>query len=139
VSYLLDTNVISEAKKPSPDTKVLRWLASHDPTETYLSVVTLGELREGISYLGNTKKARELHLWLAQLKQLFYSRTLNIDESVADTWGQLRGEAKRKGRTLPVIDSLLAATAIVHDLTLVTRNTKDFAVLPVKLFNPWES
>jgi toxin FitB len=138
MNYLLDTNVVSEAKKPSPDTKILNWLALQDPTETYLSALTLGELSEGVTYLGNTKKARDLQQWLLHLRQTFKGRILNIDENVADAWGQLRGEAKRKGRPLPVIDSLLAAIAIFHDLTLVTRNTKDFAGLRVKTFNPWE-
>jgi toxin FitB len=138
VSYLLDTNIISEAKKPAPDPKVLSWLAQHNPTEIYLSTISLGELVEGIAYLGKTKKAKDLQRWLVQLEGTFYGRILGVDEAVADKWGQFRGEGKRKGRVFPVVDSLLAATAIVHDLTLVTRNTKDFSGLTVKLLNPWE-
>jgi toxin FitB len=136
--YLLDTNVISEAKKPSPDAKVLSWLSLQDPTETYLSTLTLGEVTEGIAYLGNTQRARELKQWLIQLKHTFQGRILDVDEHIADLWGEFCGEAKRKGRVLPAIDSLLAATAKVYDLTLVTRNTKDFTGLAVEIFNPWE-
>jgi predicted nucleic acid-binding protein len=137
VNYLLDTNILSEAKQKHPDPRVLSWLAKQSPTDCYLSVISLGEIQEGISALGSTKKARALAEWLASLKQAFQGRILPIDEQLIATWGDLRGQARAKGRPLPVIDSLLAATAITHNLTLVTRNTADFEASGIKLFNPW--
>ena len=137
MSYLLDTNVLSEAKQKQPEPKVLSWLAQQSPTDCYLSVISLGEIQEGITALGNTKKARVLAAWLASLKQSFHGRILPLDEAVLSTWGELHGQARRKGQPLPVIDSLLAATALTHNLTLVTRNTADFINTGVHLHNPW--
>ena len=137
MSYLLDTNVLSEAKQKQPDPKVLRWLAQQSPTDCYLSVISLGEIQEGISALGSTKKASILADWLNTLKHSFHGRILPLDEAVLSTWGELHGQARRKGQPLPVIDSLLAATALTHNLTLVTRNTADFKVPGLRLNNPW--
>jgi predicted nucleic acid-binding protein len=137
MSFLLDTNVLSEAKQKHPDPKVLSWLASQALTESYISVLSLGEIEEGIAYLGSTKKALDLNHWLLSLKQSFQGRILVLDEATLSTWGQLRGFAKQQGQVLPVIDSLLAASALTHKLTLVTRNTKDFVLTGVQLLNPW--
>ena len=138
MSFLLDTNVVSEAKRPEPDAQVLRWLAGQPLTATYLSVITLGELEEGISALGETHRSRALQAWLTQLSESFAGRVLGVDQAVATTWGRIQAEAKRRGRTPPAIDALIAATAITHDLTLVTRNTGDVAMLPVRTLNPFE-
>lgn len=137
MSYLLDTNVVSEAKRPQPDGNVLRWLATHSFSSTYLSVITLGELEEGIAALGETRKAKALRGWLTELVESFSGRILEVDHAVAATWGRIRAEAKRQGRTPPAIDALIAATAIAHDLVLVTRNIEDVAALPVRTLNPW--
>lgn len=139
MNYLLDTNVVSEAKRPKPDEQVLRWLGDQPLTATYLSVITLGELEEGIAALGETRRAGALRAWLEGLNESFAGRTLEVDRAVATTWGRIQAEAKRQGRTPPAIDALIAATAITHGLTLVTRNIEDVAALPVKTLNPWTS
>lgn len=138
MSYLLDTNVVSEARRPRPDENVLRWLAAQPLTSTYLSVITLGELEEGVAALGETQRAQALRGWLAQLTESFRGRILDVDQDVATTWGRIRAEAKRHGRPPPAVDALLAATAITHALTLVTRNVADVVTLPVMVLNPWE-
>ena len=138
MSYLLDTNVVSEARRPRPDENVLRWLAAQPLTSTYLSVITLGELEEGITALGDTQRAQALRGWLAQLTESFGGRILDVDQDVATTWGRIRAEAKRQGRPPPAALALLAATAITYELTLVTRNVADVARLPVTILNPWD-
>ncbi len=137
MSYLLDTNILSEARKPFPDERVLAWLAAQPLSRTYLSVVSVGELEEGIVSLGETHRARELRGWLTQTEG-FEGRILNVDYQVVTIWGRIRAEAKRRGFTPPAIDALIAATALSHDLTLVTRNVADVEMLPVKVLNPWE-
>ena len=134
---LLDTNVLSEAKKSVPNERVMSWLVAQPISETYLSVISLGELEEGIANLGETYRAQELRVWLEHLVENFNGRILDVDYRVVTTWGRIRAEAKRRGRTSPAIDALIAATALTHDLTLVTRNVADVAMLPVKVFNPW--
>lgn len=136
--YLLDTNIISEAKRPQPDANVLAWLTQQPLSSTYISVLSLGELEEGISLLGETTRALELRRWLGSLRAAYGGRILSVDEAVASTCGHLRAGAKRQGRAVPAIDALLAATALTHDLTLVTRNINDVAALPVNTLNPFE-
>ena len=138
MSYLIDTNVVSEARRPRPDENVLRWLTAQPLTSTYPSVITLGELEQGITALGDTGRAQALRGWLAQLTESFRGRILDVDRDVATTWGRIRAEAKRQGRPPPAALALLAATAITHDLTLVTRDIADVATLPVKILNPWD-
>lgn len=101
MSYLLDTNVVSEARRPRPDEHVLRWLAAQPLASTYLSVITLGELEEGITALGDTQRAQALRGWLAHLTESFGGRILNVDRDVATTWGRIRADAKRQGRPPP--------------------------------------
>lgn len=98
----------------------------------------MGELEEGIVSLGETHRARELRGWLTQLTEGFEGRILNVDYQVVTVWGRIRAEAKCRGFTPPAIDALIAATALSHDLTLVTRNVADVEMLPVKVLNPWE-
>ncbi|MDP1653317.1 MAG: type II toxin-antitoxin system VapC family toxin [Rhodocyclaceae bacterium] len=137
MSYLVDTNVLSELKRKSPDLGVANWFAQRPAASLYLSVLTLGEIRKGIEGAGSEKRRLALLDWLeTDLAAFFLGRTLPIDAAVADRWGRLVAAA---GRPLPAIDSLLAATALEHDLVLVTRNVKDFAGLPVQCFNPWAS
>lgn len=138
MSYLLDTNILSEARKPFPDERVLTWLAAQPLSQTYLSVISLGELEEGVVSLGETRRAEELRGWLTQLTEGFQGRILDVDYEVVTMWGRIRAEAKRRGLTPPAIDALIAATALSHDLTLVTRNVADVKMLPVRIFNPWE-
>lgn len=135
MSYLVDTNVLSELRRKAPDAGVLEWFAKRPPVTLYLSVLTLGEIRKGVEGIADTPRRQALTDWLETDLPLFFTgRILNVDAAVADRWGRMVAAA---GRPLSAIDSLLAATALAHDLVLVTRNTKDFVGLPVQLFNPW--
>lgn len=137
--FLLDTNVISELVRPRPEPKVIAWVAATDENLLYLSVLTLGEIRKGVASLKEASRRVTLEAWLdSDLAIRFKGRTLGVDEAVADRWGRLAAQAGAK-TALPVIDGLLAATALQHNLTLVTRNTKDFAGTNVPVFNPWGS
>lgn len=135
MSYLLDTNVLSELRRKQPDASVSVWIAQRPASTLYLSVLTLGELRKGIEGMSDPDRRLALSDWMqTDLAAFFLGRILSVDASVADRWGQLVAIA---GRPLPAIDSLLAATALVHGLTMVTRNTKDFEGLGVEVVNPW--
>lgn len=135
MSYLIDTNVLSELRRKSPDPGVVAWFSQRPPATLHLSVLTLGEIRKGIEGVGDEVRKQSLIDWLeTDLPTFFTGRILDVNGAVADRWGRLVAAA---GRPLPTIDSLLAATALEHDLVLVTRNTKDFAGLPVEVFNPW--
>lgn len=137
MSYLIDTNVLSELRRKSPDPGVVAWFSQRPPATLHLSVLTLGEIRKGIEGVGDEVRKQSLIDWLeTDLLTFFTGRILDVNGAVADRWGRLVAAA---GRPLPTIDSLLAATALEHDLVLVTRNTKDFAGLPVEVFNPWTS
>jgi toxin FitB len=136
--FLIDTNVISELVKPRPEKKVAFWISAIDENLLWLSVLTLGEIRKGIAFLPATARRLILEGWLElELPERFYGRILSIDQPVADRWGRLSAEAATAKRPLPVIDGLLAATALHHNLTLVTRNTRDVAPTGVAVFNPW--
>ena len=111
-----------------------------DEALLYLSVLTLGEIRKGVAGLPQSKRRTHLESWLeVELHARFSGRILSIDEAVADRWGLLAAEAKRKGRTLSTIDGLLAATALGHNLTIVSRNISDFTSTHVPVLNPWEA
>jgi len=135
VSYLLDTNVLSELRRKTPNPAVSVWFATRPATSLYLSVLTLGELRKGIDGVKDAERRLALSDWLhTDMSMFFMGRVLSIDEHVADRWGQLVAAA---GRPLPAIDSLLAATALVHGLSMVTRNAKGFEGLGLEVINPW--
>lgn len=136
MSYLIDTNVLSELRNRKPDANVAAWTQARPRQSLYLSVLSLGEIRKGIEGVADPAFRQTLTDWLeVELPNYFIGRLLDINTAVADRWGRVQASA---GRTLPVIDGLLAATALEHDLTLVTCNTKDFAGLGVQLINPWE-
>lgn len=138
MSYLLDTNVISELVKQTPNPIVLNWMDSIDNEKFYISVITLGEIRKGVAVIQNPERLEKISHWLEiELPAYFEERILNIDAKVADSWGRL--QSKNKGYILPAIDGLIAATAYVHNLTLITRNTKDFINASIALINPWEN
>lgn len=138
--YLLDTCLLSELAKARPNRKVLAWLESQDEETLYLSVLTLGEIQKGIAKLANGKRRDTIQRWLDQdLRPRFSERTLPIDEEVAQTWGSIQGEAERQGRPIPTIDGLLGATALVHNLTVVTRNEHDIRPTGARVLNPWEA
>ena len=136
--FLLDTNIISELVKPKPEPKVVIWIDSVDEILLYLSVLTLGEIRKGIASLRDASRRVTLEAWLdGDLILRFAERILPIDRAVADRWGRIAAAAAAGNSPLPVIDGLLAATALNQNLTLVTRNTKDIAGTGVPVFNPW--
>ena len=136
MSYLLDTNVVSELFRKTPDKNVIRWFSARPPATLYLSVLTVGELRKGVESLAESERKLALLDWLeADIPNFFAGRILAIDTKVADQWGKLVAAA---GRPLPAIDSLIGATAAHHGLSLVTRNSKDFMHMGVNLINPWD-
>lgn len=137
--YLLDTCVISELVRPRPDENVVRWIDSVDERRLFLSVLTLGELEKGITKLHASQRKDDLREWLEyDLTERFKGRILPVDSAVAVAWGTLQGEAERVGGKLPVIDSLLAATAEIYQLIIATRNVADFERCSDTILNPWE-
>ena len=136
MSYLIDTCVLSELRRSQANANVVAWVNARPRQSLYLSVLSLGEIRKGIEGVSDPEFRQSLLDWLqVQLPDYFSGRVLGIDASIADRWGRVQADA---GRTLPVIDALLAATALCYDLTLVTRNVKDFAGLGVPHINPWD-
>lgn len=135
MSYLLDSNVLSELRRKAPNPAVAHWISQRPARALFLSVLTLGEIRKGIDSLHDLPKRQILNDWLeTELSAYFQGRILPVDQLVGDRWGRLLAKA---GRPLPTIDSLLAATAAAHGLCMVTRNTRDFEGLGIDLFNPW--
>jgi len=138
--FLLDTNCISELVRPKPEPRVLEWMEAVDETLLYLSVLTLGEIRKGLAGLAQSKRRTLLENWLeVELQPRFSGRIVPIDTAIADRWGLLTAEAKRNGKLLSIIDGLLAATALQHNLTVVSRNISDFTNTHVPVLNPWEA
>jgi predicted nucleic acid-binding protein len=138
--FLLDTNCISESVRVKPEQRVLDWIEAADENMLYLSVLTLGEIRKGVAGLAQGKRRTRLEAWIdVDLQARFSGRILPIDLVVADRWGLLAAEAKRRGQPLSTIDALLAATALHHGLTIVSRNVSDFANAQVQILNPWEA
>jgi predicted nucleic acid-binding protein len=136
--FLLDTNIISELVKAKPDVKVTAWIELADESLLYLSVLTLGEIRKGIASLTDASRRIVLETWLdSDLQLRFADRILPIDQAVANRWGLIAAKASATKFPLPVIDGLLAATALHHNLTFVTRNTRDVVATGVPTFNPW--
>ena len=137
MSYLLDTNVLSELRRKTPHPSVVAWVSSRPASTLYLSVLTLGELRKGVEGVADASRRLALMDWLeTDLPSFFAGRILAVDAQVSDRWGRLLALA---GRPLPAIDSLLGATASLHGLRMVTRNARDFAALGVEVVNPWEA
>jgi toxin FitB len=136
VSYLLDTNVVSELRRPRPDQAVLSWFGSVGSADLWLSVLVLGEIRQGVEQLArrDADQAAVREKWLLDLADLFSDRIVPVTAEVADLWGRLNVPDR-----LPAVDGLLAATALVHGWTLVTRNTADVVRTGVRLLNPFEA
>ena len=138
MNYLLDTSAVSEVVKPQPDSAVIEWLAEADEEALYLSVLTIGELEKGIAKLADGRRRARLHAWVRRdLVARFAGRLLPVDLRVADRWGALAGESERRRLPLPVMDSLIAVTCLVHGLTAVTRNRTGFERCGVECFSPW--
>jgi predicted nucleic acid-binding protein len=139
LKYLLDTCLISELVKPKPDKSVIKWLNGCNEEDLFLSVITIGEIQKGITKVIDKTKKAKLENWLAgDLMERFKNRVLDINQTTAFEWGKLQGESEKSGNKLPAIDSLIAATVLVHNLTLVTRNINDFKNTGISIFNPWE-
>jgi len=138
--YLLDTNVISEYSRVRlPDARVKTWVDAQNEDALHLSVLTLGEIRRGTTLLPAGNKRDRLERWLeTELPARFTARLLPINAEIAELWGAMAGQAQLKGITLAIIDGLMAATAKHHDLTVVTRNVRDFSVWGLSVVNPWE-
>lgn len=135
MSYLLDTNVVSEFIKLKPNERVVRWMDFISKHKAYLSVLSFGEMRKGIEDMRDGARKNELRGWLDYtLPQQFEGRILPVDQAIAECWGRIMSSAKK---TLPIVDSLIAATAMHHDFALVTRNTKDFNIPTLEVINPW--
>jgi toxin FitB len=138
VRFLLDTCAISELTKPAPDPGVLRWFAEQDERSLFLSALSLGELKRGIDNLATGKRKQFLQKWLAKnVIQRFGDRVLPLGEDVCLRWGEMQAKLEKQGRPVPAVDSLIAATALCHQLTIVTRNTKDMAACGAALLDPW--
>ena len=139
MSFLLDTCIVSEPRRPHPAPQVLRWLEAADRQTLYLSVLTIGELEKGAALLEDTQRQARLHRWIADVRTTFADRLLPIDEEVARAWGRLQANAERRGRKMPVTDGLLAATAITHGLAIATRNGADMQASGARVVDPWQA
>lgn len=138
MTFLLDTMVLSEAAKPTPNEGVRVWLEAQAADDLAVSVLTFGEIQRGIARMPEGKRRRALEKWFGtELVAQFEQRLLAVDLEVAKAWGQFTAEADRVGRPMPTIDGLLLATAHVHSLTLVTRNVGDFVDRGVPILNPY--
>ena len=138
MNYLIDTCVFSEYQKQSPEPKVIDWINGNADESLYISVLTIGELEKGILRLPGSKRKSDLLEFLETLIIRFDQRVLNLDTSVLRTWANLVSDLESKGRILPIVDSLLAATALARDLTFVTRNEGDFIGTSITILNPWK-
>jgi predicted nucleic acid-binding protein len=139
--FLIDTNVLSEYNRPGgPDAGVKGWLETTDRQSQHVSVITLAEIQKGIELLAEGKRRAQLEQWLKQdLESWFSGRIIPVDRQVAGRWASLVAQGSRTGRHLPTVDSLIAATALAHDLAIVTRNTRDFEGIGVTIINPWSA
>jgi predicted nucleic acid-binding protein len=134
----LDTNIVSEWVKPRPDAGVVAWLADVDEDRVFISVVTLAELRHGVERMDDGARRGRIDEWLRhELPARFEGRVLFIDDAVADAWGRVVAHREALGRRIGPMDAFIAATAQVHELTVVTRNTSDFKLSVKAVVNPW--
>jgi len=138
--FLLDTNIPSEIIRTRPDPRVNAWALAQEDATLHLSAITIGELRKGLTVLPASKRRSQLQDWLENdLVPLFTGRILPVTHAIAERWGMLSGQRQIAGRPLGMADGLIAATALEHRLTLVTRNARDFLDLEVTIFDPWEA
>jgi len=139
VRYLIDTCVLSELIRKRPSKQVVSWVRNQDETALFVSVLTFGELEKGIAKVGDEKRKQVLREWVDHdLKRRFSGRILTFDYETACRWGEIVGKAETEGTPIPVLDGQLAATALIHGMTLVTRNTSDVAPSTVPTLNPWK-
>ncbi len=138
MTYLFDTNAVSEITRPRPDPGFQAWLATVRPMDSYISVLTVGELRRGIANLPHGRKRDLLESLNRELVGGFQERVLPVSAEIASFWGDMSGRARNRGRAIAVVDGLIAATAIIHDLTVVTRNLWDFDPTECRTLCPWD-
>ena len=139
MKYLIDTCVISELVKSRPNAYVVKWIDGCNQDSLYLSVLSIGEIQKGIAKLLDKVRRDTLQQWLDNdLHSRFFGRILPITEEIACTWGIIQGDAEKKGTPIPTIDGLLGATAITHNLTIVSRNTIDFVHTGATVLDPWQ-
>jgi len=140
LNYLLDTNVLSEVSRPQPSPGVLRWLADLDEDRSFVSVITIAELRRGALILAPGRRRHSLMSWIdVVLRDRFAGRIVPVDLDVSDRWSDIMAASRAEGRGLGVMDGFIAATALVRGLTIVTRNVRDFAILGDRVLNPWDT
>ncbi len=138
--FLVDTNIPSELTRDKPDPRVTVFLVDAGKASVFLSVMTIGEISKGIASLPIGQKRASLQDWLdIDVRSWFAGRVLPVTEAIAELWGHLAATAKQQGQSLAVVDGLIAATAVHHELTLVTRNVADFSNLGLILLNPWQA
>lgn len=137
MKVLLDTCVVSELQRPTGDPRVANSVRHYSRNDVFLSVITLGELRNGISHLSWGRKRADLEVWFSTLQAAYGDRILNVDGDIARAWGELTARLRATGTTLAPADGLIAATALHHDMTIITRNTKHFAPTGMHIIDPW--
>ena len=139
MNYLLDTCVVSELIRKNPEKKVVSWIEGCDEDSLFLSVLTLGEIQKGIAKLPDNRRRTHLQSWLDDdLKNRFEGRVLPVNTEVSRVWGMIQAKTELRGEKIPVVDALIAATALAHNLTVATRNHTDMEKSGVPLFNPWQ-
>ena len=139
MNFLLDTCVLSEFVKVQPDEKVVRWFTAQAMETLYISSITVGEIQHGISLLGDTRRARRLRIWFEEdIVDGFGDRVIPFTAQIARPWGGILAASRHSDHPLPILDSMIAATAIAHGMTLVTRNVSDMDIAGLPLVNPFE-
>ncbi len=136
--YLLDTNIVSESSKKQPDANLGKWYKRISVDESRISSVSIGEIRRGIVALDLGTRKTELELWYEHLRPSFENRIIAPDAAVFNCWAQEIERLKRIRRTPQILDALIAATALTHNLVMVTRNVEDFSIFNLKIINPFE-
>jgi len=137
VKYLLDTCVLSEVVKSAPNPYVLEWFRTRKPLEIHVSAMTLGELQRGVTRLPESRRKLDLTSWLQKLEAGLEDRILAFDQAASKIWALITVQAEAQGRPMAAFDSIIAATALAHQCTLVTRNVRDFVSANVEILNPW--
>ena len=138
MSWLLDTNIICEPTRHAPSPRVVQWLRSVSSSGFYASIITVGEIRRGILRLPSGNRRRKLEKWMREeFQPAFAGRVLPLGEEEIAAWAEMLAGMEKRGRSMPAIDSLIAATALARGLTIATRNTEDFAHSGAQVFNPW--
>jgi len=140
MTYLLDTCVISEYVKKQPNQQVINWIDVQEESSLFISIITIAEIKKGIVRIEKSQPSRyqKLEKWLQKIEQRFTNRILPLNENILDTWAKICGQSEAQGKKLPIMDSLIAATASENNLVIVTRNLSDFAFSSVNVFSPWD-